>query len=420
MHSRTSRFVIALAVLGAATVFAARGSWPWARLSDVPTAHPILVTNPFRVVRDTLQRGETVTTLLERQGVSGLDLGGLARRLKLDPRRFRAGMIFSVRRDVATDEPTHVEVRASADQRLRFIRTSAGEWEGEAIPIRWTTDTIRVAGGIETSMYDAVDREISEATLDRGERIRMVYDLAEVNEHSVDFSRDPQPGDRFAAVIERQVSEEGEVRFGRILASSLSIGGKELKAFSFSNGHRAEFYDANGKAVKRSFLVTPVSFRHISSGFSRARRHPVLGLTRRHEGIDYAANTGTPVRAAGDGIVVRAGRAGGYGNLVEIRHLNGVTTRYGHLSAITPGLRAGVRVSQAQQIGKVGSTGLATGPHLHYEFRVDGVARDPRSIKSTAGAPLARSSMDEFARDRDLLMRLLDRTTLASATPLTD
>ncbi len=420
MRSRTSRFVFALAVLATAMSFAARGSWPWARLSDVPTANPIVVTNPFRVVRDTLQRGETVSALLERQGINGLDLSSLARSLKLDPRRFRAGMIFSVRRDVSTDEPTHVEVRASSDQRLRFIRTSGGDWEGEAIPIRWVTDTIRVAGGIETTVYDAVDREIGEATLDRGERIRMVYDLAEVNEHSVDFQRDPQPGDRFAAVIERQVSEEGEMRFGRILASSLSIGGKDLKAFSYAENGRAVFYDADGKAVKRSFLITPVAFRHISSGFSRARRHPVLGRIRRHEGIDYAANTGTPVRAAGDGIVVRAGRAGGYGNLVELRHLNGVTTRYGHLSSIASGLRAGVRVSQEQLIGRVGSTGLATGPHLHYEFRVNGVARDPRSIKSTAGAPLARAHMDEFTRDRDLLMRLLDRTTLASAQTPTD
>ena len=415
MRSRTSRFVFALAVLATAMSFAARGSWPWARLSDVPTVHPIVVTNPFRVVRDTLQNGESVSVLLARQGISGLDLGALARSLKLDPRRFRAGMVFSVRRDVATDEATHVEVRASSDQRLRFVRTSNGDWEGEAFAIRWTTDTIRVAGGIETTMYEAVDREIGEATLDRGERIRMVYDLAEVNEHSVDFSRDPQPGDRFAAVIERQVSEEGEVRFGRILASSLQIGGKELKAFSFANGGRVEYYDADGKAVKRAFLVTPVAFRYISSGFSRARRHPVLGLTRRHEGLDYAANTGTPVRAAGDGIVVRAGRAGGYGNLVEIRHQNGVTTRYGHLSAIASGVRAGARVSQSQLIGRVGSTGLATGPHLHYEFRVGGVARDPRSIKSTAGAPLPRASMDEFAHDRDVLTRLLDRTTLAYA-----
>lgn len=415
MHLRSSRFILALLVLGLALSFAVRGQWPWTRLSDVPTARPIVVTLPFREVRDTLQRGETVSALFARQGISGLDFGAVARTLQLDPRRFRAGMVFSVRRDVNTDEPTHVEVRASDEQRLRFIRTSSGSWEGEAIPIRWRTDTIRVAGGIETSMYDAVDRGVSEATLDRNERIRMVYDLAEVNEHSVDFSRDPQPGDRFAAVVERMVSEDGEMRFGRILASSLSIAGKDLKAFAFADGGRAAFYDADGNALKRAFLVAPVAFRYISSGFSRARLHPVLGRTRRHEGIDYAASTGTPVRSAGDGIVVRAGRAGGYGNLVEIRHRNGVTTRYGHLSRIASGLRAGMRVSQAQEIGKVGSTGLATGPHLHYEFRVEGVARDPRSIKSDAGAPLPRSSMDEFERDRALLMRLLDRSTLASA-----
>lgn len=421
MNRRAPRFVLALLVLGCAVSFAVRGNWPWARLSDVPMARAIVVTNPFRVVRDTLQRGEAVSTLLERQGIHGLNLAALARRLDLDPRRFRSGLIFSVRRDASTDEPTHVEVRASAEQRLRFIRTSAGDWSGEAIPIRWTLDTIRVSGEIESSLYEAVDREIAEATLDRGERLRMVYELAEVNEYTVDFSRDPQPGDQFAAVIERLVSEEGEVRFGRILASSMSIGGRDLAAFGFAGGtDRASYYDAKGAALKRAFLVTPVQFRHISSGFSRARRHPVLGSMRRHEGIDYAANTGTPVRAAGDGVVLRAGRAGGYGNLVEIRHRNGVTTRYGHLSRIATGLRAGMHVRQSQEVGKVGSTGLATGPHLHYEFRVDGVARDPRSIKGDGGAPLPRASMPEFERQRVVLAQLLDRSAPATASSFAD
>ncbi len=421
MQKRTPRFALALLVLGCAASFAARGNWPWARLTEVPVARAIVVTNPFRVVRDTLQSGEAVSTLLERQGIRGLNLVAFARSLALDPRRFRPGLIFSVRRDASTDEPTHVEVRASAEQRLRFIRTSTGDWTGEAVPVRWTIDTIRVSGEIESSLSEAVDREISAATLDRSERLRMVYELAEVNEYTVDFSRDPQPGDQFAAVVERLVSEEGDVRFGRILASSMSIGGRDLNAYSFAGtADRASFYDAKGSALKRAFLVTPVQFRHISSAFSRARRHPVLGRMRRHEGIDYAANTGTPVRAAGDGVVLRAGRVGGYGNLVEIRHRNGVTTRYGHLSRIAPGLRAGMQVRQSQEVGKVGSTGLATGPHLHYEFRVNGVARDPRSIKSEGGAPLPRASMAEFERQRTILAQLLDRSLPPIASSFAD
>lgn len=406
---RGPRFVLALAVLVVAGVSMSRGAWPWAPLSRVPTASPIVVTNPFRIVRDTLHRGETVGTLLARHGVNGLDLSTLGEALRFDPRRLRAGLVFMVRRDARTDEAMQIEVRPEDAQRLRFVRTRGG-WTGEAVPIRWTTDTIRVAAGIENSLYDALDREVREATLDRAERLRMAYDLAEVNAWSVDFSRDIQPGDRFAAVVERLVSEDGEVRFGRILASELVVSGRRLLAFRHhAGGGTSAFYGQDGKALKRAFLAAPLEFRHISSGISRARFHPVLGRVRKHDGIDYAANTGTPVRAAGNGRVLRAGWAGGYGNMVELQHSNGITTRYAHLSRIAPGLRRGMVVQQGQLIGKVGSTGLSTGPHLHYEFRVGGVPRDPRSMKFEAGEPLGRSEMPAFEVARDRLLELLGR-----------
>ncbi|MES2307098.1 MAG: M23 family metallopeptidase [Gemmatimonadota bacterium] len=419
LSRRVLQLPIAVAVLGAAAMFAVRGEWPWTRLTDVPTARPIVVTNPFRIVRDTLQSGETVSALLARQGVTGLNVATLASVVRFDPRRIRAGLEFFVRRNSDTDEPTHVEFRPTPEQRVRFVRASSGEWKGEAVPIYWATDTIRVGAGIESNLYAAMDREVSEATLDHNERVRLVNELADVNEWTVDFSRDIQPGDRFAAVVERLVSEEGEVRFGRILASELVLGGKTLNAFRFgAAGTAAAFYDGEGKALKRSFLVTPVEFRYISSGFSRARFHPVLGIMRKHEGLDYAAATGTPVRAAGDGTVLRAGYGGGYGNLVEVRHRDGVTTRYGHLSRIATGLHPGMHVTQGQVIGRVGMTGLATGPHLHYEFRVDGVARDPRSIKSEAGAPLPGSSLASFRSQRDVLLQLLGRRAPGNSSPL--
>jgi murein DD-endopeptidase MepM/ murein hydrolase activator NlpD len=150
-----------------------------------------------------------------------------------------------------------------------------------------------------------------------------------------------------------------------------------------------------------------VQFRRISSTFARARHHPVLGITRRHEGTDYAAAPGTPVMAAGDGVVLRAGRAGGYGNLIELRHRNGITTRYGHLRGFARGVRAGARVEQGQTIGFVGSTGLASGPHLHYEFRVNGVAKDSRRVDLGNGAPLQPSLRPAFDRERDRLLDLL-------------
>lgn len=418
---RILRFPIAVAILFVAAVFAARGEWPWTRLSDVPTARPILVSNPFRIVRDTLQSGETVSALLERQGVTGLSVATLASVVRFDPRRIRAGLEFFVRRAGDTDEATHIEFRPTPEQRVRFARASNGAWQGEAVPIYWATDTIRVGAGIETNLYAAMDREVSEATLDHTERVRLVNELADVNEWTVDFSRDIQPGDRFAAVVERLVSEEGDIRFGRILASELVVGGKTLNAFRFGGGETpVAFYDNEGKTLKRAFLATPVEFRYISSGFSRARFHPVLGIMRKHEGLDYAAASGTPVRAAGDGTVLRAGYGGGYGNLVEIRHREGVTTRYGHLSRIAVGLRPGTRVTQGQLIGRVGSTGLATGPHLHYEFRVAGVARDPRSVKHETGAPLPSNTLAAFRAQRDVLLQLLGRHSADTSSPLAE
>ncbi len=407
---RFPRFPAALGILGAAAVFTTQGTWPWPRFEAVPMALPIVVTDPYHVVSDTLQRGETIGALLARQGVSGLDLSRVAEALSFDPRRLRAGLIFSVRRDAISDTPTQIDVRPDDSQRLRFIRTSAGGWEGEAIPIRWVSDTIRLAGEISSSLSEAFDREMSEATLDRGERTKAAYALADVNAWSVDFTRDVQPGDRFATVVERLVSEDGEVRFGQILASELHVNGRDIMAFRYTpaNG-KPGFYDAEGKALRRAFLAAPVAFRHISSGLSSRRFHPVLGYYRRHDGIDYAANTGTPVQAAGNGTVVRAGRVGGYGNLVELRHRDGITTRYAHLSRIDPSMRAGRAVTQGQRVGLVGMTGTATGPHLHYEFRVNGVPRDPRSMKLEAGEPLDRKALPAFEGQRDLLATLLQR-----------
>jgi murein DD-endopeptidase MepM/ murein hydrolase activator NlpD len=400
--------VPAIAALLAAGALGVRGRWPWTRLSDIPTARPIVVTQPFRIVSDTLRRGETVSALLQREGVAGLDLAAMASSLKLDPRKLREGLVFMVRREGASDTPTHVEFRPSPDERLHFERASNGSWTAGAATIRWTTDTIRVAGDIQTNLYDALDRSVSDATLDINERHRLVYQLADVNSYTLDFSRDLQPGDPFASVVERQISETGEVRFGRVLASQFTVNDKTYQAFGYPGADGQEaFYDANGTALKRAFLVSPVDFRYITSGFSAARLHPILGIFRKHEGIDYAAATGSPVQAAGDGVVTVAGRAGGYGNLVEIQHRNGIVTRYGHLSSIGMGIHPGTRVQQGEQIGRVGMTGLATGPHLHYEFRVNGVARDPRSIKSEPGAPLARSQLAEFQRRRALLSELL-------------
>ena len=274
-------------------------------------------------------------------------------------------------------------------------------------PIAWTAEPVRIVGAIDNSLYEALDAQVADDQLDGADRQRLAWDLADVYAWQVDFTRDIQRGDRFEVVFERLVSEDGEIRFGRVLASDLTMSGKSLTAFRFEAEGRPAFYDAEGNSLRRAFLRAPVQFRRISSTFARARRHPVLGISRRHEGTDYAASPGTPVMAAGDGVVLRAGRAGGYGNLVEIRHRNGITTRYGHLRGFARGIRGGARVGQGQTIGYVGSTGLASGPHLHYEFRVNGVAKDARRVELGNGAPIREGIRADFTRERDRLLELL-------------
>jgi murein DD-endopeptidase MepM/ murein hydrolase activator NlpD len=400
-------------IFAAAAFLELSGQWPWRRLNTATVA-PAAVVPPvtFTKIVDTLHRGETLSALFARHKIAGIDFHRLDPSLSLDPRRLRPGLVFSFLRHEGDTAPTRIMVRTSPEQRVTFSRVSQG-WNTETQPIRWRSEEARIEGAIDNSLYEALDAGVSDEQLDGVNRRRLAWDLADVYAWAIDFTRDIRPGDRFQVVYERMVSEDGEVRVGRVLASDLTISGKSLTAFRFGggDGRLAPYYDAEGNSLRRAFLRAPVEFRRISSRFASARFHPVLGLTRRHEGTDYAAAPGTPVMAAGDGVVLRAGRAGGYGNLVELRHLNGIITRYGHLRGFARNIRRGIRVEQGQVIGYVGSTGLATGPHLHYEFRVNGVARDSRNVKLGNGTPVEAAQRGGFEQERDRFLVLLRQTT---------
>ncbi|MBA3894625.1 MAG: M23 family metallopeptidase [Gemmatimonadales bacterium] len=380
---------------------------PWQQV-ELPVAAPIEVMADLSTeVLDTLRRGETLSELLARQGIRDLDLARLDPAIALDPRRLRSGLVFAFRRPARDSLPTRITVRATPEQRVVFQRAS-DRWDTAVESIHWRAEPFRIEGAIDNSLYEAIDAQVGDDQLDAGQRQRLAWDLADIYAWQVDFTRDIQTGDRFRVVLDRLMSEDGEIRFGRVLASDLTMSGKSMTAFRFETAGRPTFFDGDGKSLRRAFLRAPVQFRRISSTFARARRHPVLGITRRHQGTDYAASPGTPVMAAGDGVVLRAGHAGGYGNLVELRHRNGITTRYGHLRGFARGIRGGARVSQGQTIGYVGSTGLASGPHLHYEFRVNGVAKDARRVELGNGAPIADRDREAFERERDRLRGLLD------------
>jgi murein DD-endopeptidase MepM/ murein hydrolase activator NlpD len=313
---------------------------------------------------------------------------------------------------------TRVSVRLSPDVRLALVRRDAG-WVETVDTIPWSVARLRVTGVIESSLYDALDKAMPDSFLPAVERRQLAWAIADVYDWEVDFTRDIRPGDRFTVLLERLESSEGERRFGRILAARVDVARAPQYAFSFedSTGSVSGFYDERGRSLRRAFLRAPLQFRRVSSRFG-SRYHPILHMWRAHEGVDFAAAYGTPVRATADGIVTRVGREdGGYGNVIELRHANGIRTRYGHLSGFARGLRAGERIEQGETIGFVGSTGLSTGPHLHYEFLVNGHPTNPQRKDMGAGTPVPRPLTAAFAAARERLRSQLEPGAPARAAP---
>jgi murein DD-endopeptidase MepM/ murein hydrolase activator NlpD len=390
-------------------------------LGGLRTAPALVVSGPpVYTVRDTLHARETVSQLFERRGVRGVDWSALASAVRnFNPGRLKAGLVFSFRQRHGEPEPHAVVVRVSYDSRLH-LRRQGETWAASLENIPWRVEQLRAEGVIRSTLYDAMDEAVGEDVLPADARRDLVWGLSEVYDWSVDFTRDVQDGDRFEVVAERLVSSEGEVRFGRVLAARLDVAGRTQYAFRFDAADRSEFYDEKGHSMRREFLRAPVEFKRISSRFSGSRFQPLLRVYRAHRGTDFAAAYGTPVRAVADGTVRFAGRDAGYGNLIELRHHGSVETRYAHLSGFASGVHEGAGVKQGETIGYVGSSGLSTGPHLHYEYRVAGRAVNPRrQLGVGAGAPIAAAKRAAFESEQQRLMGLLEPKP-ASVAPRAD
>ncbi|MBV6417835.1 MAG: Murein DD-endopeptidase MepM [Steroidobacteraceae bacterium] len=242
--------------------------------------------------------------------------------------------------------------------------------------------------------------------------------IADVFAWDIDFVLDVRSGDHFVVTYER-LSQDGEyLRDGALLAVKFVNQGREYRAVRYVDPEGdARYFTPEGRSLKKAFLRAPLEFTRVSSRFNPNRRHPVLNRIRAHRGVDYAAPTGTPVRAAGDGRVRFRGVKGGYGNVVELSHTNGVVTVYGHMSRFARSLRTGERVTQGQVIGYVGQSGLATGPHLHYEYRVNGVYKDPQKVKLPNADPLPEALLADFRAQTALLLAGLDRDTVPGRAP---
>jgi murein DD-endopeptidase MepM/ murein hydrolase activator NlpD len=238
---------------------------------------------------------------------------------------------------------------------------------------------------------------------------KTIMELADIFGWDIDFVLDVRAGDQFSVVYEEIFKDNDKVKNGRILAAEFVNQGKKLRAvyYTHEDGH-AGYYSDTGQTMRKPFLRAPVNFTRISSRFNLRRRHPVLNTIRAHKGVDYAAPHGTPIRATANGKVMHAGNKGGYGRTVVIQHGQSYSTLFAHMSRYARGIKKGAKVAQGQTIGYVGKTGLATGPHLHYEFRVNGVHRNPLKIALPKALPIDAKYVTDFREKSAPLLAQLD------------
>ncbi len=348
-----------------------------------------------------VKAGDTLSGIFGDHGLSAADLasimalGGPVRELA----DLRPGEVIKVSLDAGGDlESLHYPLD---DDRVLTVNREEDGFQQSVAPRAVQHRAHFAHGVIESSLFESATRA--------GLSDNVTMQLIELFGWDIDFVHDIREGDSFAVLYDRVYRDgEGESD-GPILAAEFTTRGKTYRAVRFTDasGH-TDYYTPDGHSVRKAFLRAPVDFTRISSRFTLHRKHPILGYTRAHKGVDYAAPTGTPIKAAGDGRIVYRGRMGGYGNVVMIKHGATYETVYGHMSRFKRGEHVGSRVRQGQVIGYVGMTGLATGPHLHFEFRVRGVAVNPRTVKLPDAAPIAARYREAFLSYAQPVLAQLD------------
>jgi murein DD-endopeptidase MepM/ murein hydrolase activator NlpD len=363
---------------------------------------------------DRVRRGDSIGAVLTRLGVDDAQAQNFIRSDKLAKRilslktgkRLQAetdenGLLLSLHATVdGKDAPSTITVKRKGDG---FVAS-----EG---PVQLERRVEMRSRQISSSLYAATDSDVDGSRLPDS----IVGQIIEMFSTNIDFRSDLKRGDHFSVVYETFYQEGELVRTGRILAGEFTNRGTTYQSIWYEDPltHQGGYYSLDGKSLKQGFLKSPVAFTRISSGFSM-RMHPVFGVWKQHKGIDLAAPMGTPIRAAGDGVIDFVGVSNGYGNMVVLKHWANYSTAYGHMSRFASSMRRGQKVHQGDVIGYVGATGWATGPHLHYEFRVGGESRDPNSMKVVAQAPLSQS---ELARFRMAAADMSHRFSLLAPSP---
>jgi murein DD-endopeptidase MepM/ murein hydrolase activator NlpD len=353
------------------------------------------------VAEATVRRGDTWEGVLLRLGLDRTTAVAVPARLRtlVDPRALRPGQTVRAIRDHEGRVLRVSYLRTPVDRYM--IRPDGAGWTAERAPLRVERRVAAVAGQVEDSLFNAVDR--------LGENASLAARFVEIFESEFDFAADALPGDRFRLLVEKEYVRGAFVGYGRILvAQYLTAGRRPLTGVGVTHAHgKVAYYDADGRSVHKMFLRAPLDFTRITSGYSHARRHPILGGLRPHLAIDYGAPIGTPVRAVADGVVKFAGWDGGNGITITLRHARGYETMYNHLSKVH--VRRGQRVVQRQIIGRVGSTGLSTGPHLDYRVRKRGRFVNPLREQFVPGPALSGPARQAFEAERGRLLEWLER-----------
>lgn len=313
--------------------------------------------------------------------------------------RLMPGHLFSVERN--TQDEKVMRLMYDIDEASRLVVERADEgFTARVDVLEFDTKLVKVSGVIRSSLFEAM--------ADAGESANLAVRLAEVFTHQVNFVKDVQEGDTFELVVEKKYLGDEFRRYGDIIAARFTNDGTAFEAFRFVDGSgRARYFAADGSSLETQFLKAPLNFTRVSSGYTMHRRHPVFGKVRPHQGVDYAAPKGTPVKALGAGTVTFRGWKNGYGNTLIIRHSGGIETQYAHLSRFASSLKVGQKVDQGEVVAFVGATGIATGPHLDFRVRKNGKFVNPDTLSGSRSAPVTKKSRDKFnvtvAQARSLL-----------------
>jgi murein DD-endopeptidase MepM/ murein hydrolase activator NlpD len=359
----------------------------------LPLEHTVRtkISSAIQEKSQTIKRGETFFTLLSKNNIKPDVHAPIVQALKtVYPNIIYENQEYSIKRQ-PDSSLYYFKLRSKDRCTVYTVRQDDGAYRATSRQLPLSKITLTLSGDLETSLYEAIQNA--------GEGPELIITLIDIYSWDINWFLDPQRGDKFKIVYEKYYHENSFIKYGKILAACYINNGRKYMAYHFHpDSSLKDYFNEKGVSLRKTFLKAPLKYRRISSGFSYSRLHPILKYRRPHLGIDYSAPVGTPVRAAGSGVVVYATTKGGYGRCIKVHHRNSYTTHYGHLSRFARGIRKNKKVNQGQIIGYVGSSGLSTGPHLDYRVQRGKAFINPLRLKSSPIKKVPEQWMDAFNR----------------------